>query len=366
MKRILKLLSVLAFCLCMGLTLTACGNSSPYSNYDLSEYITLPDYNAYESSVPEVNITDADIDKEVQSKLEAAATTDKVTEGTVAKGDSVTIAFEGTLADGTSLDGMKSEGSALTLGSGTMIDGFEEGLYGATIGEAVTLNLTFPDPYTRNEELSGKDVTFVVTVLSKDIKNIPALNEEFVKANSDYATVDEYRSAVAKELEQSEYDQQLYQIKYNLYSKLVSETTVIKYPEKELENQIKELNESYKNMAESSGAEWEDYLSDSLGVTQEEYDEQIELYAQELVKQEMIIYAISEKEGIDVTDEEYDEYLSDMLESSGFEDEAAFKNYTGMSLEKYAETYKLDRDLLLTKELDTIYERLTESGDTEE
>ncbi len=52
-----------------------------------------------------------------------------------------------------------------------MIDGFEEGLYGAAIGDEVTLDLTFPDPYTANEDLSGKDVTFKVTVLSKTVYN---------------------------------------------------------------------------------------------------------------------------------------------------------------------------------------------------
>ena len=61
-----------------------------------------------------------------------------------------------------------------------MIDGFEEGLYGAAIGEEVTLDLTFPDPYTANEELSGKDVTFKVTVLSKNVSTMPEFDEDFV------------------------------------------------------------------------------------------------------------------------------------------------------------------------------------------
>ena len=246
-----------------------------------------------------------------------------------------------------------------TLGSGSMIDGFEEGLYGAAIGEEVTLDLTFPDPYTANEELSGKDVTFKVTVLSKNVSTMPEFDEDFVKENSDYETVEEYRAAVAGELEQSEYDEQLYEIKSELYSQIVSETEVAKYPEKEVKEQVIELNKSYEQLAENSGKEWEEYMEDTLGVDQEEYDEQIDLYAKELVKQEMIIYAIAEKEDLSVTDEEYDQYLENMLASSNFEDEKAFKEYTGMSLKKYAETYKLDRDLLLTKELDKIYDRLT-------
>ena len=151
----------------------------------------------------------------------------------------------------------------------------------------------------------------------------------------------------------------LYEIKSELYSQIVSETEVAKYPEKEVKEQVKELNKSYEQLAENSGKEWEEYMKDTLGVDQEEYDEQIDLYAKELVKQEMIIYAIAEKEDLSVTDEEYDQYLENMLASSNFEDEKAFKEYTGMSLKKYAETYKLDRDLLLTKELDKIYDRLT-------
>lgn len=277
----------------------------------------------------------------------------------MAEGDEVTIKFEGILADGTSVDGMSSDSYNLTLGSGSMIDGFEEGLYGAAIGEEVTLDLTFPDPYTANEELSGKDVTFKVTVLSKNVSTTPEFDEDFVKENSDYETVEEYRAAVAEELEQSEYDEQLYEIKSELYSQIVSETEVAKYPEKEVKEQVKELNKSYEQLAENSGKEWEEYMEDTLGVDQEEYDEQIDLYAKELVKQEMIIYAIAEKEDLSVTDEEYDQYLENMLASSNFEDEKAFKEYTGMSLKKYAETYKLDRDLLLTKELDKIYDRLT-------
>ena len=252
----------------------------------------------------------------------------------MAEGDAVTIKFEGILADGTSVDGMSSDSYNLTLGSGSMIDGFEEGLYGAAIGEEVTLDLTFPDPYTANEELSGKDVTFKVTVLSKNVSTTPEFDEDFVKENSDYETVEEYRAAVAEELEQSEYDEQLYEIKSELYSQIVSETEVAKYPEKEVKEQVKELNKSYEQLAENSGKEWEEIYGGYSRVDQEEYDEQIDLYAKELVKQEMIIYAIAEKEDLSVTDEEYDQYLENMLASSNFEDEKAFKEYTGMSLKK--------------------------------
>lgn len=359
MKKVLSLVLILALVLGLGVIFTGCGGGEPYSKYDLSEYITLPDYDKFEVEVPNVEITDADIDAQIQSNLEAKATTTEVKKGTVDEGDTVTIKFDGTLADGTTSDGMKSEGYKLTLGSGNMIDGFESGLYGATIGEEVTLDLTFPDPYGSNADLAGKDVTFKVTVLSKDVKEIPELTEDFVKENSDSETIAEYRTEVAKALEQAEYDDQLYDIKFDLYSQIIEGTEVLKYPEKELNAQIKEVTQLYKDKAKTADKDWATYLEEDLMMTQDEFDSEAKAYAEEVIKQEMIIYAIAEKEELTVTDEEFDAYLESMLAGSGFEDEAAFKNYTGMSLKKYAETYKLDRDLLLTKELDLIYERIT-------
>lgn len=361
MKKVLSTVLILAMVLSLGLIFTGCGDSEPYIKYDLSEYITLPDYDSYEVEVPEVQVTDADIDEQIQKNLEAAAETTTVTEGTVEKGDTVTIKYEGTLEDGTTSDGMKSESSKLTLGDGKMIDGFEEGLYGATIGKEVSLDLTFPDPYPNSADSAGKGVTFKVTVLSKDVKDIPELTEEFVKENSEAATISEYRTEVAKALEQSMYDEELYNIKYNLYSKIVENTEVIKYPEKELKERLEETINIYEQKAETAGVKWQDYLKDSLQMSEDEFNKEAEEYAKQLVKQEMIIYALAEKEEVSVSEEELDTYLNSMLSTAGFADEKAFETYTGMTLKEYAKAYQLDRDLLLTKELDTIYDRLTDT-----
>ena len=358
MKKLISLLLVLALVAGMTTVFTGCG-SEPYSKYDLNEYITLPDYNKYKVSKPKVSITDADVEKEILSILQKAATTKKVKEGTVKKGDTITIAYEGKLKDGTTSDGMKTEGTSITLGSAGYIDGFEEGLYGATIGKKVVLNLKFPDPYTNNKDLSGKAVTFEVTVLSKDVKVIPEFNEDFVKKNSDFKSVAAYKKSLKSDLEKEAYDEKLHAIKGDLYSKIVEKTTVLKYPEKEVKAQEKLLDKEYKALADSYGYEWEEFLK-AQELDEESYDKLITMYAQEIVKQEMVIYLIAQKEELTVTDEEYDKYLETMLESSGYKSEKEFKEQFGMSLKKYAKENKLDRDLLLTKELDVIYERLAD------
>lgn len=361
MKKVLTMM--LMFVLCFGLlTLTGCGGKemeTPYDGIDLTEYITLPDYDTYTTGEPDVKITDENIDAEIKERLEAAATTETVTEGTVEKGDTVKISYKGTLADGTTEDGMNSDEYTLTLGQANMIDGFQEGLYGATIGEPVKLDLQFPDPYPNNEKLAGKDVTFEVTVLSKDVKVVPELDEAFIKENSDAKTEEEYRKVVKEDLEKEEYDNQLYDLKNEIYKKIVEETEVLQYPEDKVDEQVQSLNDQYKQMATNYGYEdWDKFLKEYFQLEQAEFDEQLKLYAQAIVKQEMVIYAIAEKEDMKVTDKEYEEYLNEMLEVAGFASAEDFESYAGMTIEEYAKAYKLDRDQLLTKELDTIYERL--------
>ena len=357
MKKIISILLTLILVLGLAITFTGCA-SEPYSKYDLTEYITLPDYNKYKVETPDVKVTDKEVAAEIDEILKNAATTKAVTKGTVNKGDSVKISYEGTLKDGTTSEGMSTDGTTITLGSAGYIDGFEEGLYGATIGKTVTLDLKFPDPYTNNTDLSGKEVTFKVTIISKNVEVIPEFNETFVKENSEFKSIAEYKSSLKKDLEQEKYDKELYEIKSDLYSKIVENTTVIKYPEKEVEEQIKVLNEYYQNYASSYGYEWKDFLSNQLKTDQEGYDNMVKLYAQEVVKQEMVIYLLAQEEELEVTDEEYETYLENMLTSSGFESEKDFKEYAGMSLKKYAKENRLDRDLLLTKILDVIYDRL--------
>lgn len=360
MKKLFSVMMILVLALGL-LTLTGCGKEEvPYSKYNLEEYITLPDYDAYTTSIPNVKIDDTDIDEEIKARLEAAATTESITKGTVDKGDKVIVSFKGTLADGTTQDGMSSDAYTMTLGSANMIDGFESGLYGATIGEEVTLNLQFPDPYTTNEELSGQDVTFVVKVISKEVSVPATLDEDFMKKEANVTTEAEYRVFIKEALEQSEYDTQLYTLKEELYTSIVENAVVLQYPEKEVKVAYEEADESYRSMAATYGYEddWDGFREAMFGMDQEAYEKELHLYAENVVKQEMVIYAISLKEGITVSDEEYDEYLNEMLTAAGFSDSSEFEYYYGMSIEEYAEVYRLDRDLLLTKELDAIYDRI--------
>ena len=223
-----KIVSVFLICiLCMGLTvMTGCSKDEPlaneYEGIDFASYITLPDYDAYTLETPSPEeVTDADVEADIETFLTQFAKSENITEGTVEKGDNLVVSYKGTLADGTTQDGMNTEDASLgPVGSAGYIDGFEEGLIGAAVGDTVTLDLQFPDPYQNNPDLAGKDVTFEVTIKSKVTKVMPELTDEFIKENTDYKNVDEYRASVREKLEAEAEENALYNLKNELYAKI--------------------------------------------------------------------------------------------------------------------------------------------------
>ncbi len=361
MKKSLKLMLVLMLCLACGM-LVGCGSDSDdedlYAGLDYDSLVTLPDYESYTIDPIEVDITDSDIEAEIESRLDAAATTEDVTEGTVDEGDTITISFEGTLADGTAVDGMSSDSSQLTLGSGQMIDGFEEGLYGATIGEEVTLDLTFPDPYTNNEDLSGKDATFKVTVLSKQVEVEATLDEDFIKENSENATtIEEYKAEVKADLEEETYNDEVNDRKTDLYNQISDNATIDSVPEELTQYEMDVIRTTYENYAESYSKTWDEFLEE-MDMTQEEFDEEIATYGESMAREKLIAYALAEKEGISYTQEEV---IDNLLSMAGVEDEETFESTYGSSATEYARTfnsYGLKATMLLNGALDAIYDRI--------
>ena len=333
-------------------------SSDLYEGLDYDELVSLPDYNEYTVEPIKVNITDSKIDAEIDNRLESAGTEKEVTKGTVEKGDKVTISFKGTLEDGTTSDGMQSDSYPLTLGSGSMIDGFEEGIYGAKIGETLTLNLKFPDPYKNNEELSGKPVTFEIKVLNKLVKQKATLNEEFVKANSEAKTVEEYRKLIADELEKQEYQNIENNRKTELFQEIADNTEVKSVPDEIKEYEKTTCVEAYQKSCENYGITWDEFL-EGMKMTQEEFDEQLETYAAEMGKYKMIAYAIADKEDVSVSQKEVIETL---LSMTGADSEEAFEKSYGVTAEEYAKTfnsYGMKVSMLLDSSLQKIYERLS-------
>ncbi len=364
MKKFFATLMILTMCVTL---LAGCGaeykmDIGPYSELKYSEIVTLPDYSTYEVEKAEVEVTDKDVDDEIQARLDKASSeTEEITEGKVEKGDTVKIDFKGTLEDGSSLPGMSAEDYELTLGAASMIDGFQEGLYGATIGESVTLNLEFPDPYTVNEELSGKKVTFVITVKSKSVPVKAELNEDFFKSDSEgkAKTEEEYRAFVKEALTEKLTAEAEYKAQTELYYKISDNSKVETYPEEALTFERDKIVNQYKGFAEKNNQKWEDFVKEYFG-SEEEFNTQIDEYVNNVAGKKLVAYALAEKENVKVSDKEYSEKINEYLENFGT-DKDAFTQQTGMDIVQYTDMYELPLNMSLDKTLKKIYERLSKN-----
>lgn len=339
-------------CLSSMLVLSGCGgDEQPYSDVDLPEYVKVGEYKGLEYDKISVSVSAKEVQDEIDSRCQAKATTEKTESGTVKDGDTINVSFEGKI-DGKTFEGGSSDDYAITVGQTPMIDGFVEGLVGKEVGETVTMDLKFPDDY-QEKDVAGKDVTFEVKIKTKDVQVVPDYDLDFVKANSDYDNLKDYEASVKKDLLAKKQEQAEMQVKQALWEEIVEKSEIIKYPE-EKDQKIEEELAALKKDAEDNDMEWKDYL-ESQDYTEESIKETITDYIETNMFQEMIIYAIAEKEDLEVTDEEYQEYMDQVLQASGM-DEETFESAYGMTVEEYMESRNIRSSMLLNKVMDKVME----------
>ena len=165
----------------------------------LKPEVTLGKYKGVKVEKIDVDVTDEEINADIDREREKNSRTVDITDRAVQKGDIATIDFEG-FVDGVAFEGGKGEDYPLTIGSGAFIPGFEEELIGAQIGAETEVNVTFPEDY-QAAELAGKAAVFKCTVKKLQEKQLPELDEDFVgEVSEESDTVEEYREEVRKKL----------------------------------------------------------------------------------------------------------------------------------------------------------------------
>ena len=168
------------------------GPEAYLSGITVSDYVTLGEYKGVKVSVDAAVVTDEYLDSYIDYVLQSNMLTTQVTDRPVQEGDIVNIDYEGKI-DGVAFDGGTAQGYDLAIGSGSFIDGFEDGLIGAETGETRDVAVTFPEDY-HGTDVAGKDAVFTVTVNSISVETLPELTDEFVQGLGVGAeTVEEYR-----------------------------------------------------------------------------------------------------------------------------------------------------------------------------
>lgn len=225
----------------------------------------------------------------------------------VKKNDIAVIDFEG-FVDGVAFDGGKAENYELTIGSNQFIPGFEDQIIGHKAGEEFDVNVKFPEDY--HAELAGKDATFKIKLHEIKVKEVPALDDEFVKDVSEYDTVDELKKNVKEELEHKKLHEVEAEANNEVLDKLADLVTAV-IPECMIEKKMDEDVQDFAYRLQMQGLDLKTYLK-YTGSDKKTFREQYKDQAEKQVKLDLALEEIIKKEKLEVSDadleEEYAQY----------------------------------------------------------
>ncbi len=260
-----------------------------------------------------VVVSQGDIDQEIERVRERNSRVIHVEDRAAANGDIVTIDFDGYL-DGKQFDGGKAENYELTLGAGQFIPGFEDQVVGHTIGEEFDISVTFPEDY-HAEELKGKPVVFKIKLHEIKMKELPEVDDEFVKDVSEFDTLEEYR----KDIEQKLLSQREKAADADVENQLVEaviEKVQADIPDEMVENEVDEIINSFAYRLQSQGLKLETYLK-YTGQTTDDLRTQYKPQAERQVKVRLGLEKIAELENLKPTEEETEAEYQKLADSYG-------------------------------------------------
>lgn len=275
-------------------------------------FMALGEYKGLKLTKMLYEVTDTDVENEIQANLAYAPFETTDPEATVAMGDMVNIAFEGKV-DGELFGGGSSDSYDLTIGSGRFIDDFEDQLVGLKVGETSEVNVTFPEDY-QEEEMQGKDAVFTVTINSiRQVLEEPT--EEWLTANTSYTTVDEYREGVRTYLEEMNTQTSESNLWDDAWTAVFSTARFNEYPQDVLDECLEQQKLSCESYAAKYGMDYDTFIETS-GFTEDD----LLADAKDAVRNVLIIEYICSKEDMGEDSEAYQNKLSELLTESGFED----------------------------------------------
>jgi len=262
--------------------------------------VALGQYKGVHADKAEVNVTEDDVNAELERARERVARYIDVTDRPVKLDDQVNIDYRGTV-DGEAFEGGSAEGHLLTIGSGSFIPGFEEGLVGASAGDEVDVHVTFPEEY-HAENLKGKPAVFHVKVNAIQQKELPQLDDEFAKDVSEFDTLTAYRDDVRAKLTKRAQDRADAEFENEVVEAVV-ENAEVDVPEPMIESQIDQMLRDMELRMMYQGMRMEDFLK-YTGQTIESMREAQHDDALRRVKTQLVLEAVRKAENIEATDED--------------------------------------------------------------
>ena len=277
----------------------------------LKPEVTLGKYKGVKVDKIEVKVTDEEVDAEINRERESNARTINVEDRAVKDGDMTVIDFEG-FVDGVAFEGGKGENHSLTIGSGSFIPGFEEGLIGAELNKETEVNVTFPEDY-HAAELAGKPAVFKCTVKEIKEKQLPDLDDEFASEVSDFDTMAEYREDVQKKLT-SKKEEEAKIAKEEAVLDAVIADAKMEIPDAMLETQQRQLLENFAQRIQAQGLSLEQYMQ-FTGLTAQTMMEQLKPEALKRIQSRLVLEAVAAAEKMEATEEDFEAEIKSIAES---------------------------------------------------
>lgn len=317
--------------LILTVSLVGCGSGNGSAVYtDMNEgvrskLVTLGDYKDLSYTLEEVNVTDEDVESEIESELEWYEEYEEIDRTTAEEGDVVNIDFAGKV-DGEEMENGSSEDYDLELGSGDFIPGFEEQIIGKEKGSRFQVEVTFPDEY--DADLAGKDAVFDVT-LNKIQKAVPAeLTDAFVKENMDCETVEEYRQSVKEDLISSMEEENRSKATGELLEQIIAGSE-FEIDQSDIDKAVDEQIENYQSYADMYGMDMEEFCQSFFGYGSEQLREESRQGAEDDLKSDLILGEIAKRENLGITQKEYEDAVKQELEDYGYETVEEFEEEYG-------------------------------------
>ena len=270
----------------------------------LKPEVTLGEYKGMEIEKPDYSVKEEDVDARINEEREKNARfldVDRAAEN----GDRVLIDYSGSVG-GEKFEGGTAEEQTLVLGSNTFIPGFEEQIVGMKQGEEKDISVRFPDDY-HAEELAGKDAVFAVKLHSVQLKELPALDDEFAKDVSDFDTLDEYKADIRKSMKEQADKNEKTAIE-NIAIQQACENATVEIPECMIKRQADWMLDDFRYRLQMSGISFDDYCN-YLGTTPDQMREQYRPEAEARVKMQLVIEKIAKEEGVECTEEDLNEII---------------------------------------------------------
>ena len=276
----------------------------------LKPEVKIKTYKGIKVQKNEYNVSDADVDSELNVARERAARLVPANDRPCKEGDSVTIDYSGTV-DGAKFDGGTAQNQMLVIGSKAFIPGFEDQIIGMKVSDKKDIKLTFPKEYAK--DLAGKKAVFSVELKDIKFKELPALDDNFSKDVSEFDTLEKYKADIRKKLKEQNDKRAENEYEDELLDAILKETEV-DIPKCIVEDQLDALMQEMERKLMYQGLKFEDYLK-YMNTTLDDFRKGSENDAHKAVKTRLVFQEIIKLEKVEADQKSLDAIMEKMAKA---------------------------------------------------